>query len=95
MQKAPEPVQSQTFVIAGITVNVYSRPHATKLGAPVAVMFLLHGRNGSALRMNEFVNDIFDEVNAHHEKHDGEAQDLYIAIFVSLSEWREIGMAHC
>ncbi|KAI0327730.1 hypothetical protein GY45DRAFT_1092976 [Cubamyces sp. BRFM 1775] len=79
-KKAPEP-QRQTFVIAGITVNVYSQPKATKPGAPVAVMFLLHGRNGSALKMGEFVNGIFDEIHAHRKKHGGEAQDLYIATF--------------
>ncbi|KAJ8488091.1 hypothetical protein ONZ51_g3788 [Trametes cubensis] len=79
-KKAPEP-QRQIFVIAGITVNVYSQPKATKPGAPVAVMFLLHGRNGSALKMGEYVNGIFDEVHAHRKKYDGEAQDLYIATF--------------
>ncbi|KAI8970643.1 Alpha/Beta hydrolase protein [Trametes punicea] len=79
-KKAPEP-KIQMFVIGGITVNVYSQPKATKPDVPVAVMFLLHGRNGSALKMGEFVNGIYDEVHAHRRKHGGDAQDLYIATF--------------
>ncbi|KAI0353314.1 hypothetical protein OH77DRAFT_1438063 [Trametes cingulata] len=89
-KKAPEPTR-QTFVIAGITVNVYSQPKATKPGTPVAIMFLLHGRNGSALKMGEFVTGIFDEVHAHRRKYDGEAQDLYIATFVGLAGSRNAG----
>ncbi|KAL1939267.1 hypothetical protein VTO73DRAFT_10070 [Trametes versicolor] len=76
-KKAPEP-KKQTFVIAGLTVNVYSQPKATKPNAPVAIAFLLHGRNGSALRMEEFMLGIFDGIHARRAKHSGDAQDLYI-----------------
>ncbi|OSD07726.1 hypothetical protein PYCCODRAFT_1429950 [Trametes coccinea BRFM310] len=80
---APEPTR-QTFVVGGIAVNVYAQPQpkATRAAAdaPVAVMFLLHGRNGSALKMEEFVWGIFEEVHALRRK-DGEARELYIVTF--------------
>ncbi|CDO69097.1 hypothetical protein BN946_scf184992.g46 [Trametes cinnabarina] len=81
-KKAPEPTR-QTFVVGGITVNVYAQPKATRPDAPVAVMFLLHGRNGSALKMEEFVYGIFDEVHARRRKGQGGegARDLYIVTF--------------
>lgn len=82
-KKAPEP-KRQTLVIAGLTVNVYSQPKATKPDAPVAIAFLLHGRNGTALRMEEFVNGLFDEVHARRTKHKDDAQDLYIVTLVSV-----------
>ncbi|KAI0827204.1 Alpha/Beta hydrolase protein [Trametes gibbosa] len=76
-KKAPEPTR-QTLVIAGLTVNVHSQPKATKPDTPIVVMFLLHGRNGTAHRMGGFVQGIFDEVHARRAKHGGQAQDLYI-----------------
>ncbi|KAJ3002130.1 hypothetical protein NUW54_g6015 [Trametes sanguinea] len=84
-KKAPEP-KRQTLVVGGITVNVYAQHKATRPDAPVAVMFLLHGRNGSALKMEEFVYGIFEEVHARRRKAagggaEGEARDLYIATF--------------
>ncbi|KAI0763937.1 Alpha/Beta hydrolase protein [Trametes elegans] len=78
-KKAPEPAL-QTLVVGGLAANVYSQPKATPAGAPVVVAFLLHGRNGSALKMGEFVNGLFDEVHALRRTHAGPhaARDLYI-----------------
>ncbi|KAI0646049.1 Alpha/Beta hydrolase protein [Trametes meyenii] len=92
-KKAPEP-KREVFVVAGITVNVYHQPKATKADVPVALMFLLHGRNGSALKMGEFVNGIFDEVHARRRKHGGEAQDLYIATFDQRNHGKRMADKH-
>lgn len=82
-KKAPEPTR-QTLVVAGLTVDVHAQPKATRPDAPVAVMFLLHGRNGSAHRMGEYITGIFEEVHARRAKYGGEAQDLFIVTIVSL-----------
>lgn len=74
----------QVFVIAGITVNVYSLSQQAKSGdKPVAVMFLLHGRTGSAQKMEEYVIKIFQELQLYRNgERGGEGLDLYIATFV-------------
>ncbi|KAI0635458.1 Alpha/Beta hydrolase protein [Trametes polyzona] len=80
---APEPTR-QSLVIAGLNVNVYSQRNATSPDKPVVIMFLLHGRNGTAHRMLEFVQGIFEEVYTHRESCRGrgpEAHDLYIVTF--------------
>ena len=51
------------------------------------VMFLLHGRTGSARRMETYVHDIFEEIRARRSVYAGEkaAQDLIIVTIVSPS----------
>ncbi|EJF57019.1 hypothetical protein DICSQDRAFT_140743 [Dichomitus squalens LYAD-421 SS1] len=67
----------ETVVVAGLPVNVFSDRGATKPETPVAVMFLLHGRTGSAKRMETYVNDFFEEIRARRSAHKG-SQDLII-----------------
>ena len=77
----------ETIVIAGLPVNVFSDKDAAKADTPVVVMFLLHGRTGSARRMETYVHDIFEEIRARRSVHTGEkaAQDLIIVTIVSPS----------
>lgn len=85
MATSPLAFSKQTLVVAGITVTVYSQPGATRPETPVVVMFLLHGRTGSARKMEEFVPGIFEGVDAYRSRHnsaEGQPQDLCIVTFV-------------
>ena len=78
----------ETIVVAGLPVNVFSDPERgrrAEVNASVVVMFLLHGRTGSARRMETSVADIFHEVHALRGANTGvkEAQDLLIVTIVS------------
>ena len=77
-------VEKRTLVVGGIPVDVFSQPGATPQGAPVVAMFLLHGRNGSAKKMEGNVVRIFEEVSRFRcERGNGRARDLIVVTFVS------------
>ena len=86
MATSPLAFSKQTLVVAGITVTVYSQPGATRPETPVVVIFLLHGRTGSARKMEEFVPGIFEGVTdayrSRHNSAEGQPQDLCIVTFV-------------
>ena len=77
-------VEKRTLVVGGIPVDVFSQPGATPQGVPVVAMFLLHGRNGSAKKMVEYVAGIFDEVAGRRRSGRTQARDLYILTIVSV-----------
>ena len=86
-KKHAKKAHRETIVIAGLPVNVFSDKDAAKAESPVVIMFLLHGRTGSARRMETYVHDIFEEIRARRSAHGGEkaAQDLIIVTIVSPS----------
>ncbi|PCH42540.1 alpha/beta-hydrolase [Wolfiporia cocos MD-104 SS10] len=67
----------QTIVIGGIAAHVYSQPNATDAQKPVAVLFLLHGRMGSAQDCDGVANATLQWI-ADQRKKGGSAQDLLI-----------------
>ncbi|RPD65172.1 alpha/beta-hydrolase [Lentinus tigrinus ALCF2SS1-7] len=78
------PASKLGLVVAGIPLDVYSCANATKPETLVAVMFLLHGRMGSARKMEDYVHGIFKEVQERRRalpQGAREAQDLYIVTF--------------
>ena len=79
----------ETIVVAGLPANVFSDPESggrAEVNACVVVMFLLHGRTGSARRMETYVTDIFEEIRARRRE-DAEARDLLIVTIVSSHAW--------
>ena len=86
-KKHAKKAHRETIVVAGLPVNVFSDKDAAKAETPVVIMFLLHGRTGSARRMETYVHDIFEEIRARRSVHTGEkaAQDLIIVTIVSPS----------
>ncbi len=91
------------MVVAGLPVNVFSDPssgdRAEVRSDSVVVMFLLHGRTGSARRMETYVTDIFEEIRARRGAYAGaqsEVQDLLIVTIVSSDAWLIVYMrAEC
>nr|VWO99637.1 Phosphate import ATP-binding protein PstB (EC (ABC phosphate transporter) (Phosphate-transporting ATPase) [Ganoderma boninense] len=83
-----KPWHKETIVVAGLPVNVFSDPGSggraevdANASAGVVVMFLLHGRTGSARRMETYVTDIFAEIRARRGADAGaqlQAQELLI-----------------
>lgn len=85
MSTLDSPATKQSLVVAGLPLDVYSCANATKSETPVAVLFLLHGRMGSAKKMEEYVHGIFKEVQEHRGARGAfaEAEDLHIVTLVS------------
>ncbi|KAJ8481398.1 hypothetical protein ONZ51_g6024 [Trametes cubensis] len=78
----PASISKQTLVIAGITVNVFSRPSA--VDAPVTVLFLLHGRTRSDADSEPIARGILEEVGRQREESQAQgtqADDLIIVTF--------------
>ena len=76
-------VNKKTFVIAGLPVSVYSDRSRTDKSGPVAVMFFLHGRTGTAKSIEWIAEDTVKQVAQKRKKHDGNALDLFVVTFVS------------
>ncbi|KAH9914172.1 Alpha/Beta hydrolase protein [Epithele typhae] len=73
----------RTLVVGGLAVDVYNHSHppaAAVAEREVAVAFLLHGRNGSARRMEEFVVGIVEEVQRLRLR-EGGGLDLFVVAF--------------
>ncbi|KAF5327059.1 hypothetical protein D9619_004615 [Psilocybe cf. subviscida] len=58
-------VQVQSLNIGGIRVQVFL---PSKLSASVAVLFLLHGRHGSAKDVEQNAQELIEQVNGHGKK---------------------------
>ena len=91
--KGSKKTHKETLVVAGLPVNVFSDPESggrAEINGSVVVMFLLHGRTGSARRMETYVTDIFEEIRARRRE-DAEARsevrDLLIVTIVSSHAW--------
>jgi hypothetical protein len=76
-------LSKKTFVIAGLPVHVYSARHLTEHNGPVAVMFFLHGRTGTAKGIEWIVEDTLKHV-AQKRRRDNSAMDLVVVTFVNL-----------
>ncbi|TFK85415.1 alpha/beta-hydrolase [Polyporus arcularius HHB13444] len=82
MSSLDTPASKHSLVVAGIPLDVYSCANATTASTPVAVMFLLHGRMGSARKMEDYVHNIFKDVQGIRRVHLSlDAHDLYIVTF--------------
>ena len=87
--KGSKRTHKETIVVAGLPVNVFSDPESggrAEVNASVVVIFLLHGRTGSARRMETYVTDIFAEIRARRGADAGaqlQAQELLIVTIVS------------
>lgn len=75
-------VTKKTLVVAGLPVTVYSERAWTEKSGPVAVMFFLHGRNGSAKAIEWIAEDAVKQV-AQKRKNDSNSLDLLVVTFVS------------
>ncbi len=75
-------VSKQSFVIAGLPVHVYSERHWTESTGPVAVLFFLHGRTGTAKGIEWIVEDTLKRVG-ERRKEDNHSLDLVVVTFVS------------
>ena len=69
----------QAVVIAGITVNVYSYVPLDQKGRPLAVLFLLHGRQESTRAIESVVNGVL----GHAQFQGPSERDLVVVTFVS------------
>lgn len=57
-------VVSQTIVVAGLPVHVYTHTATSHSHLPVAVFFLLHGRKANAKKMVPIAESLLDQVYA-------------------------------
>ena len=69
----------KTLVVAGLTVNVSSYAPLSERGQPLAVLFLLHGRLGSA----ESVSPVVEDVLRYAQGQGVASRELVIVTFVS------------
>ena len=75
-------VSKKDMVIAGLPIHVYSARAWTEKSGPVAVMFILHGRTGTAKGIEWIAEDTLKHV-ASEKKKGSSAMDLIIVTFVS------------
>ncbi|KAH9848431.1 Alpha/Beta hydrolase protein [Lenzites betulinus] len=81
--KCQSAITKQTLNVAGLVVNVFVQPDAAAPTAPVAVLFLLHGRMGSAEGVEPVARAILDEVHARRVASAGQqADDLVVVTFI-------------
>ncbi|KAI0769162.1 Alpha/Beta hydrolase protein [Irpex lacteus] len=73
-------VAKHCLVVAGLPVTVYSERASAEKKGPVAILFFLHGRNGSAKSIEWVAEDTIKHIE-HKRKHDKEALDLIIVTF--------------
>ncbi|KAI0683781.1 Alpha/Beta hydrolase protein [Cytidiella melzeri] len=73
-------VSKKSLVVAGLPVTVYSGRAWSERSGPVAVMFFLHGRNGSAKSIGWIAEDTLKQVE-HKRKHEKDTLDLIIVTF--------------
>lgn len=81
-----------TLVVAGLPVTVYSEQPYLDVSGPVAILFFLHGRNGSAKAIEWIAQDTIKQV-AEKRKGDADATDLLVVTFVSVAYRRLVD--HC
>ncbi len=75
-------VAKHSLVVAGLPVTVYSERASAEKKGPVAILFFLHGRNGSAKSIEWVAEDTIKHIE-HKRKHDKAALDMIIVTFVS------------
>lgn len=80
-------VSKNTLVIAGLPVHVYTERHLSAHTEPVAVMFFLHGRTGSAKSIEWIAEDAIRQAGMKR-KCGKAAMELIVVTFVS----REFGL---
>lgn len=77
-------VTKKKLVVAGLPVTVYSSKSGAEKTDPVAVMFFLHGRTGTAKSIAWVAEDALKQVESKKRKHEKSSLDLIIVTFVSL-----------
>lgn len=75
-------ISKQTFNIGGIAVNVFALPGATAPSAPVAVLFLLHGRTGKAENVAPNAESTLQWTDKHRKDAGVQGHDLIIVTLV-------------
>lgn len=78
----PRKPSKQTFIIAGLPVHVYSGKTITERSGPVAILFFLHGRTGTAKSIEWAAEDAIKAVEVKRKK-DKSALDLVVVTIVS------------
>ncbi|KAJ3553520.1 hypothetical protein NM688_g3567 [Phlebia brevispora] len=73
-------VSKQDFVIAGLPVHVFSERQWTERSGPVAILFFMHGRTGTAKGIQWVAEDALKRV-AEHRKKNKSATDLIVVTF--------------
>ena len=80
--KSAMSIAKKALVVAGLPVTVYSEKPLTARSGPVAVMFFLHGRTGSAKAIEWIAEDTVKEIAKRQTENVG-ALDLLVVTFVS------------
>ncbi len=75
-------VAKQNVVVAGLPVNIFTERRWTERSGPVAILFFLHGRNGTAKSIQWVAEATLKHV-AELRKKDKSATELVIVTFVS------------
>ncbi|KAF8575436.1 alpha/beta-hydrolase [Ramaria rubella] len=71
------PISKTTLIAAGLSVNVYSYIPLVEQGNPLAVLFLLHGRQGFA----DMVGDVAENVLRYTQSQPPTNRDLIVVTF--------------
>ncbi|GJJ08657.1 hypothetical protein Clacol_002876 [Clathrus columnatus] len=58
-------LKKEEIVVSGIKVNVFSNTNISEQGHPVAILFFLHGRQGSASDLDSLVSNIFEHIASY------------------------------
>ncbi len=77
-------ISRRTVVIAGLPVHVYSEGGLEAISGPVSVLFLLHGRMGSAHQIDSVAEEAMKVVSENRQSKEA-AIALIVVTFVSLS----------
>lgn len=64
-------VHSEQYLVAGLIVNVYTLHPLTHSTRPVVALFFLHGRNGSASKVQDYTKVILESsCSSERDKYD-------------------------
>lgn len=75
-------VSKQTVVVGGLPVHIYTNGALETLSGNVAVLFFLHGREGSSAQIEPVVHGVFKTLAGVSAGAQG-AKELVIAAYVS------------
>lgn len=78
-------VSKQTFNIGGIAVNVFSLPGATAPSAPVAALFLLHGRTRTSEDVAPIAELTLQWTDEHRKAAGAQGHDLIVVTLVRMA----------
>lgn len=77
----PPTLKKNEMVVSGININVFSYVDIFERGRPVVILFLLHGRQGSAGGLEHLVGEILETISSLGVSD----KDLVVVTFVTPS----------